>query len=235
MSVYKVQVENQARPVCVRFHENAAPRTACVVKVDGVECVGQVLGPRPSACPACHISPLVRLASLEDTEKRERHRKLETDALAGFRAEVRALKLPMHPVSVQVALDESKFFFVYTAENKVDFRELVRILAQRFHSRIEMRQVGVRDESRLLGGFGHCGQPLCCTRYLRSFQPVTVRMAKDQGLSLNPAKISGHCGRLMCCLRYEAPAKGTKEPAKGPEEPAKGPVEEKETAPPAGE
>jgi cell fate regulator YaaT (PSP1 superfamily) len=103
-----------------------------------------------------------------------------------------------------VAFDESKLLFFYTADNKVDFRELVRILAQRFHTRVEMRQVGVRDEARLRGGFGHCGQMLCCARHLRQFHPVTIRMAKDQGLSLNPAKISGLCGRLMCCLRYEA-------------------------------
>lgn len=224
MSVFKVQVESQARPVCTRFLEGAAPRTPCVVKVDGVECAGEVIGPRPAACPPGPISPLVRIATSEDLEKRARHRKLEAEALACFRDQVRTLKLAMRPVSVQVALDESKLFFVYTAENKVDFRELVRLLAHRFHSRIEMRQVGVRDESRLLGGYGHCGQPLCCTRYLRSFQPVTVRMAKDQGLSLNPAKISGHCGRLMCCLRYEAPNKPPKEKEK-----------EQAPAPPAGE
>ena len=93
--------------------------------------------------------------------------------------------------------------FYFTADNRVDFRELVKDLAAQFHTRIELRQIGVRDESKMLGGLGICGQPFCCSRFLKNFQPVSIKMAKEQGLSLNPAKISGSCGRLMCCLAYE--------------------------------
>lgn len=215
MPVSKVQLESQARPVCASLEAGVSRGTACVVKCDGVECLGKVAGPRPAPpnVPTGPLAPLVRIATAEDLQKRERHRALEAEGLVYFREQVKAHKLAMHPVAVQVAFDESKLFFVYTAENKVDFRDLVRTLAHRFHTRVEMRQVGVRDEARLLGGYGHCGQPLCCSRYLRSFHPVTVRMAKDQGLSLNPAKISGLCGRLMCCLRYEAPDRPPKKDA----------------------
>ena len=93
--------------------------------------------------------------------------------------------------------------FYFTADNRVDFRDLVKDLAAQFHTRIELRQIGVRDESKMLGGLGICGQPFCCSRFLKNFQPVSIKMAKEQGLSLNPAKISGSCGRLMCCLAYE--------------------------------
>lgn len=219
MALCHIQLESQWRPVSAAL-EPAVPRGAgCVVRVDGVECYGRVIGPRPGG-PACSSGPvahLVRMATEEDAQRRARHRALEEEAFGVFRDQARALKLALRPAQVQVAFDESKLLFLYTADNKVDFRELVRILAQRFHARIEMRQVGVRDEARLRGGYGHCGQTLCCARHLRQFQPVTIRMAKDQGLSLNPAKISGLCGRLMCCLRYEAP------------------VRPKDTAPPSGE
>lgn len=231
MAVCKVQLESQARPVSAGLEAGASRGTACVVKCDGVECLGRVIGPRPTppGAPTGPLAPVVRIATQEDLDRRARHRALETEGLAYFREQVKVHKLAMHPVAVQVAFDESKLFFIYTAENKVDFRDLVRTLAHRFHTRVEMRQVGVRDEARLLGGFGHCGQPLCCSRYLRSFHPVTVRMAKDQGLSLNPAKISGLCGRLMCCLRYEAPERPPKKDAA----PAPAPAPAPDPAPPA--
>ena len=106
---------------------------------------------------------------------------------------------------VEHAFDGSRLLFYYTAEHRVDFRELVRDLAAAFHMRIEMRQIGVRDEAKLLGGYGPCGRPLCCTTWLTTFEPVSIKMAKQQGLSLNPSKLAGVCGRLKCCLRYELP------------------------------
>ena len=109
----------------------------------------------------------------------------------------------MHPVSVEFLLDGDKAVFYFEAEERVDFRDLVRKLAAHFHVRIDMRQIGVRDEARMVGGLGHCGQELCCKRLGGEFCPVSIRMAKEQDLSLNPQKISGVCGRLMCCLRYE--------------------------------
>ena len=111
--------------------------------------------------------------------------------------------LKMKLVDAEYTLDRSKLVFYFTADNRVDFRELVKDLASQFHTRIELRQIGVRDESKMLGGLGLCGQPFCCSRFLKNFQPVSIKMAKEQGLSLNPAKISGSCGRLMCCLAYE--------------------------------
>ena len=112
----------------------------------------------------------------------------------------------MKLVDVEYTLDRSKILFYFTADGRVDFRDLVKDLAGVFHTRIELRQIGVRDESKMLGGLGICGQPFCCNRFLKDFQPVSIKMAKAQGLSLNPAKISGSCGRLMCCLAYEQPA-----------------------------
>jgi hypothetical protein len=109
----------------------------------------------------------------------------------------------MKPIGVEHLFDDSKVVFYFAAEERVDFRELVRELAAEFHNRIDMRQVGVRDEARMVGGLGHCGQQLCCSRFAGDFQPVSIRMAKEQDLPLNPLKISGLCGRLMCCLRYE--------------------------------
>jgi cell fate regulator YaaT (PSP1 superfamily) len=106
---------------------------------------------------------------------------------------------------VEQAFDGSRIVFYYTSDVRVDFRELVRDLAAHFRTRIEMRQIGVRDEAKMLGGYGSCGRPLCCTTWLRTFEPVSIKMAKQQGLSLNPSRLSGQCGRLKCCLRYELP------------------------------
>ena len=114
--------------------------------------------------------------------------------------------LDMKLVSVEYSFDSNKIVFFFTSDGRVDFRELVKNLASRFHTRIELRQIGVRDEAKMLGGIGICGQPYCCKRFLSDFQPVSIKMAKEQGLSLNPTKISGSCGRLMCCLNYEQDA-----------------------------
>ena len=109
----------------------------------------------------------------------------------------------MKLVEVEYSFDSSKITFFFTSDGRIDFRELVKDLAACFHTRIELRQIGVRDEARMLGGLGICGQPFCCKQFLDDFQPVSIKMAKEQGLSLNPTKISGTCGRLMCCLKYE--------------------------------
>jgi cell fate regulator YaaT (PSP1 superfamily) len=122
----------------------------------------------------------------------------------------------MKVVYAEETFDRRKLTFYFTAEGRVDFRELVKELAQQFRSRIEMRQIGPRDEAKALGGYGICGRPLCCTTFLKEFAPVSIRMAKRQGLSLNPTKISGRCGRLMCCLKYEDSG-DDREPADRPE------------------
>ena len=152
----------------------------------------------------CALKPVVRKATAEDALAWQSMQKKAEEALPVFKQMVAEHGLDMHPVTVEFLFDGDKAVFYFEAEDRVDFRELVRALAARFHVRIHMRQIGVRDEARIVGGLGHCGQELCCKRLGGEFNPVSIRMAKDQDLSLNPQKISGVCGRLMCCLRYEA-------------------------------
>ncbi|MEC4176601.1 regulatory iron-sulfur-containing complex subunit RicT [Adlercreutzia sp. R7] len=149
------------------------------------------------------LRPVERIATEEDVERAREMEEKSREALPVFKEMAREAHEDMHPVSVEFLLDGDKAVFYFEAEERIDFRELVRKLASRFHVRIDMRQIGVRDEARMVGGVGHCGQELCCKRLGGEFCPVSIRMAKEQGLSLNPQKISGLCGRLMCCLRYE--------------------------------
>jgi cell fate regulator YaaT (PSP1 superfamily) len=155
------------------------------------------------------VSPLkkvIRVANEKDLKRVEENKKKAVDALKICEELVAQHGLDMKLVEVEYSFDGSKIVFFFTSDGRVDFRELVRDLAARFHTRIELRQIGVRDEAKLLGGLGICGQPYCCKRFLSDFQPVSIKMAKEQGLSLNPTKISGSCGRLMCCLKYEEDA-----------------------------
>ena len=152
------------------------------------------------------VSPLklvVRKANRRDLQQVEENRQKEAEALRICEEKVAECGLEMKLVSAEYAFDRAKITFFFTADGRVDFRELVKVLASQFHTRIELRQIGVRDEARMLGGIGICGQPYCCKQFLDDFQPVSIKMAKEQGLSLNPTKISGSCGRLMCCLKYE--------------------------------
>src|SRR5262249_56657876 len=137
------------------------------------------------------------------TRLKHQHREREAFRIAVLKVRERGLGMKL--ARVEQAFDGSKLIFYFTADGRVDFRELVRELASEFRTRIEMRQIGVRDEAKLIGGYGTCGRPLCCTTFLQSFEPVSIKMAKQQELSLNPAKLSGLCGRLKCCLRYELP------------------------------
>ena len=149
------------------------------------------------------LRPVKRIASDIDIEKYEANRLKEKDAFGICEEKIAARNLEMKLVDVEYAFDDSKIIFYFTADGRVDFRELVKDLATAFHSRIELRQIGVRDESKMLGGLGICGRPFCCSQFLFDFQPVSIKMAKLQGISLNPTKISGTCGRLMCCLKFE--------------------------------
>lgn len=149
------------------------------------------------------LRPVIRYATADDLARAERNRELEREAAQIFRQKVQAHKLDMNLVSVEYTFDNTKLLFYYTAENRVDFRELVKDLASVFKTRIELRQIGIRDEAKLLGGLGACGRPFCCSTFLSDFAQVSIKMAKEQNFSLNAAKISGTCGRLMCCLRYE--------------------------------
>ena len=152
------------------------------------------------------LRPLVRVATENDDRTYAYNKTREKNAFEVCQKKIAERGLDMKLVRVESNFDGSKIIFFFTSDGRVDFRELVRDLAGVFRARIELRQIGVRDETKMLGGLGICGQPFCCSRFLRDFQPVSIKMAKEQGLSLNPAKISGSCGRLMCCLAYEQPA-----------------------------
>jgi len=149
------------------------------------------------------LKNVIRVATAEDEKKHQINKEKEIDALKICEEKVAKHKLEMKLIDVEYTFDNSKIIFYFSAEGRIDFRELVKDLAAIFRTRIELRQIGVRDEAKLLGGLGHCGREFCCHGFLCDFQPVSIKMAKDQGLSLNPTKISGACGRLMCCLSYE--------------------------------
>lgn len=152
------------------------------------------------------LKKVMRIATEEDAKHAAENNKKEKEAFASCLQKIRDHNLEMKLIDVEYTFDNNKILFYFTADGRVDFRELVKDLAGVFKTRIELRQIGVRDESKMMGGIGVCGRVLCCSSYLGEFQPVSIKMAKEQGLSLNPTKISGTCGRLMCCLKYEQDA-----------------------------
>ncbi len=174
----------------------------------GVEC-GEVALENREVADDSIVQPLrklIRIATEDDFKKIEENKEKEKKAFVLCEKKIAEHKLDMKLVDVEYTFDNSKILFYFTSDGRVDFRELVKDLAAMFRTRIELRQIGVRDEAKLLGGIGICGRPFCCSSFLNGFQPVSIKMAKEQGLSLNPVKISGTCGRLMCCLKYEQEA-----------------------------
>ena len=149
------------------------------------------------------LRKVIRIATPEDIHRAETNERREQEAFKVCQEKIARHKLDMKLVSVEFTFDNSRIIFYFTANGRVDFRELVKDLAGVFKTRIELRQIGVRDEAKMLGGLGSCGRPICCGTFLGDFQPVSIKMAKEQNLSLNPTKISGQCGRLMCCLKFE--------------------------------
>ncbi|MCQ2469917.1 MAG: stage 0 sporulation family protein [Ruminococcus sp.] len=178
---------------------------AIVETIRGIECGEVVIANREIEDNQINspLKPIIRLASEADMKIVEKNKQREKDAFGICEEKIRFRKLNMHLVDVECTFDNNKLLFYFTAENRVDFRELVKDLASVFRTRIELRQIGVRDEAKILGGLGICGREFCCKGYMGDFQPVSIKMAKEQGLSLNPTKISGTCGRLMCCLKNE--------------------------------
>lgn len=171
----------------------------------GIEC-GEVMMENREVAEENIVRPLkmiIRLATDEDMETVSQNKEKEKEAFDICAKKVEELKLDMKLVDVEMTFDGSKILFYFTSDGRVDFRELVKGLASVFRTRIEMRQICVRDESKMLGGLGVCGRAFCCSEFLGEFHSVSIKMAKEQGLSLNPVKISGTCGRLMCCLKYE--------------------------------
>ncbi|MCR4671839.1 MAG: stage 0 sporulation family protein [Lachnospiraceae bacterium] len=184
----------------IKLHQNVIVETA-----RGIE-YGFVILP-PTEVPDSKVTqPLkaaIRIATEEDDERERVNKEKEKDAYKVCLEKIQKHQLPMKLIAAEYTFDNNKLLFYFTADGRVDFRELVKDLASAFHTRIELRQVGVRDETKILGGIGICGRPLCCSSYISGFIPVSIKMAKEQNLSLNPAKISGVCGRLMCCLKNE--------------------------------
>ena len=175
---------------------------------NGIE-IGTVSAANHEVAKDAIVKPLkkvIRKATEKDMARREDNKRKEKEAFGICEELILAHKLDMKLVEVEYSFDANKIVFFFTSDGRVDFRELVKDLASRFHTRIELRQIGVRDEAKMLGGLGICGRPYCCKQFLNDFQPVSIKMAKEQGLSLNPTKISGSCGRLMCCLKYEQDA-----------------------------
>ena len=174
----------------------------------GVECgevvvTNKMVDDKEIASP---LKPVIRIATDSDFKIVEKNKAKEKDAFKICQEKIAKHNLNMNLVDVECTFDNNKLLFYFTSENRIDFRELVKDLATIFKTRIELRQIGVRDEAKMLGGLGICGRPFCCKTFLGEFQPVSIKMAKEQNLSLNPAKISGACGRLMCCLKYEQAA-----------------------------
>ena len=171
----------------------------------GVEFGNVVMGPKEVKDEEITqpLKTVIRLATEDDRRVEEKNRKKEKEAFQICLEKIHKHGLEMKLIDVEYTFDNNKILFYFTADGRVDFRELVKDLASVFKTRIELRQIGVRDEAKMLGGLGICGRPFCCCSFLGEFQPVSIKMAKEQGLSLNPTKISGTCGRLMCCLKYE--------------------------------
>lgn len=206
------------RIIGVRFKENGkvyhfdpvnyTPERGTHVIVEtarGLE-YGEVVMPVTEVSDEVIVSPLkpvMRIATPEDTRQVETNARKEKEAFDICMKKIEKHKLEMKLIRVEYSFDGNKILFYFTANGRVDFRELVKDLAGVFRTRIELRQIGVRDEAKMMGGLGVCGRPLCCNAFLTDFQPVSIKMAKEQNLSLNPTKISGTCGRLMCCLKHE--------------------------------
>ena len=178
---------------------------AIVETARGVECGEIVLSNRniPESSLVSPLKKIIRKADANDIKQLEQNRVKEKEIMRTFSEKIRFHKLDMKPIDIDCTFDGSKILFYFTSDGRVDFRDLVKDLAAIYRTRIELRQIGVRDEAKMLGGLGICGRPFCCSSFLGEFQPVSIKMAKEQSLSLNPTKISGTCGRLMCCLKYE--------------------------------
>ncbi|MDE5937128.1 MAG: stage 0 sporulation family protein [Ruminococcus sp.] len=181
---------------------------AVVETVRGIECGEVVIANREMAdneIPSM-LKSVMRKATENDLSVLEKNKQKENEAFKVCQEKIALRNLKMNLIDVECTFDNNKLLFYFTAETRIDFRELVKDLAAIFRTRIELRQIGVRDEAKVLGGLGICGREFCCKSYMGDFNPVSIKMAKEQGLSLNPTKISGTCGRLMCCLKNEQPA-----------------------------
>ncbi len=207
--MHVLDIKIRERRVIARFQEEPFalhPRQFCIIETEGDTDLAKVKSEPylwQEYMPPEEEIFVLREATQDDLDTVRSNRSVEREAYGIALDKIRVRELPMALSAVERSLDGKKMRFFFTAENRIDFRELVKDLAAVYRTRIEMRQIGVRDRSKKIGGFGICGQELCCSRFLQKFDPITIRMAKEQNLALNPTKISGLCGRLMCCLSYE--------------------------------
>ena len=181
-------------------------KTKVVVETSLGEEIGEVVAKKkllPNVQLSTPLKKIIRIANNKDLKHYDENKKKEQEAFKICEDKIKKLKLDMHLTGVEYSFDNSKLLFYFTADGRIDFRELVKELAAIFKTRIELRQIGVRDEVKRIGGNGVCGRELCCCSFLNNFETVSIKMAKEQNMSLNPSKISGNCGRLMCCLKYE--------------------------------
>ncbi len=208
LQVVQVKLRESGRiAYCQLSHLDVRSGDYVIVEVDKKLDYGQVVSELETVLEADadreQLRKIIRVASDSDMKKIEENRKDAREVFNVCADKIREKKLSMKLIDAEYSFDRSRLIFYFTAEGRVDFRDLVKELADRFKARIELRQIGVRDEARMLGGLGCCGRGLCCASFLQDFEPVTIKMAKEQNLPLNPNKISGVCGRLMCCLSYE--------------------------------
>jgi len=204
--VVSVKFKDNGKAYFFKPNSPLNPGDSVIVETANGMAFGTILKGNHEVDDAEVVQPLksvLRIANERDFKKLEQNAIKEKEAFDICLEKIENHKLDMKLVEVEYSFDGSKITFFFTSDGRIDFRELVKDLAAQFHTRIELRQIGVRDEARMLGGLGICGQPFCCKQFLDDFQPVSIKMAKEQGLSLNPTKISGTCGRLMCCLKYE--------------------------------
>ena len=208
LQVVQVKLRESGRiAYCQLSHSDVKSGDYVIVEVDKKLDYGQVLSELETVLEADadreRLRKIVRVASDSDMKKIEENRKDAREVFNVCAQKISEKKLSMKLIDAEYSFDRSRLIFYFTSEGRIDFRDLVKELADRFKARIELRQIGVRDEARMLGGLGCCGRGLCCASFLQDFEPVTIKMAKEQNLPLNPNKISGVCGRLMCCLSYE--------------------------------
>lgn len=209
--MYVVDAKIRDMRVIVRFRDDndvpkLSPRSYCLVETEGDKELAKIKSEPylwEEELPPEEEIYYVSEAGPDDFEVVKQNREIEREAFQFGLDRIREREMDMALAAVERTYDCKKLRFYFTAEQRIDFRDLVKDLAAQFRTRIEMRQIGVRDRAKKIGGFGICGQELCCSRFLRKFEPITIRMAKEQNLALNPSKISGLCGRLMCCLSYE--------------------------------
>lgn len=206
MSIFGIRYHALGQTEYYSAPDDCKPGDQVLVEADQGSALGEVVSGPIASLPGsseADLPVILRMANAEDKETGRRNEALAREAMRFCKERIRERRLDMKLVDVEIFFDRSKFIFYFTAPVRIDFRELVKDLVREYRARIELRQIGVRHETQMLGAVGNCGMVCCCRRYLRKFAPVTIRMAKEQNLFLNPAKISGICGRLLCCLSYE--------------------------------